>query len=72
MDSGGRCRGPRTLPAANPSHVLIPKTRKEIWLNRVRVWLPPASVAVMAPVLIVFLLGQRYFVRGIALSGMKG
>jgi multiple sugar transport system permease protein len=31
-----------------------------------------ASVIVMAPVLIVFLLGQRYFVRGIALSGMKG
>jgi len=31
-----------------------------------------ASVIVMVPVLIVFLLGQRYFVRGIALSGMKG
>ncbi len=31
-----------------------------------------ASVIVMAPVLVVFLLGQRYFVRGIALSGMKG
>ena len=31
-----------------------------------------ASMVVMAPVLIVFLLGQRYFVRGIALSGMKG
>ena len=31
-----------------------------------------ASVIVMIPVLIVFLLGQRYFVRGIALSGMKG
>ena len=24
--------------------VLIPKTRKEIWLNRVRVWLPPLFV----------------------------
>jgi hypothetical protein len=24
--------------------VLIPKTKKEIWLNRVRVWLPPAFV----------------------------
>jgi protein-S-isoprenylcysteine O-methyltransferase Ste14 len=24
--------------------VLIPKTRREIWLNRVRVWLPPAFV----------------------------
>ena len=31
-----------------------------------------ASVIVMLPVLIVFLIGQRYFVRGIALSGMKG
>jgi multiple sugar transport system permease protein len=31
-----------------------------------------ASVIVMVPVLIVFLLGQRYFVRGIALSGLKG
>jgi len=31
-----------------------------------------ASVIVMIPVLIVFLIGQRYFVRGIALSGMKG
>jgi len=24
--------------------VLIPKTRREIWLNRVRIWLPPAFV----------------------------
>ncbi len=31
-----------------------------------------ASVIVMAPVLIVFVLGQRYFVRGIVLSGLKG
>ncbi len=31
-----------------------------------------ASVIVMIPVLLVFLIGQRYFVRGIALSGMKG
>ncbi len=31
-----------------------------------------ASVIVMVPVLIVFMIGQRYFVRGIALSGMKG
>jgi len=31
-----------------------------------------ASVIVMLPVLIVFIIGQRYFVRGIALSGMKG
>ncbi len=28
------------------SGVLIPKTRKEIWLNRVRVWLPPVFVLV--------------------------
>jgi protein-S-isoprenylcysteine O-methyltransferase Ste14 len=26
--------------------MLIPKTNKEIWLNRVRVWLPPAFVVV--------------------------
>lgn len=31
-----------------------------------------ASLMVMAPVIVVFLLGQRYFVRGIVLSGMKG
>jgi multiple sugar transport system permease protein len=30
-----------------------------------------ASVIVMFPVLIVFVIGQRYFVRGIALSGLK-
>jgi protein-S-isoprenylcysteine O-methyltransferase Ste14 len=26
--------------------VLIPKTKKEIWLNRVRIWLPPVFVVV--------------------------
>ena len=31
-----------------------------------------ASVIVMVPVLVVFIVGQRYFVRGIVLSGMKG
>ncbi|MBU0606323.1 MAG: carbohydrate ABC transporter permease [Armatimonadetes bacterium] len=31
-----------------------------------------ASVMVMAPVIVVFILGQRYFVKGIVLSGMKG
>jgi multiple sugar transport system permease protein len=31
-----------------------------------------ASVMVMVPVLIVFVLGQRYFVKGIQLSGIKG
>jgi multiple sugar transport system permease protein len=31
-----------------------------------------ASLMVMAPVVVVFLLGQRYFVKGIVLSGMKG
>lgn len=30
-----------------------------------------ASVLVLAPVIIVFLLGQRYFVRGIVMTGMK-
>ena len=31
-----------------------------------------ASVMVMVPVLVVFVLGQRYFVRGIQMSGIKG
>jgi len=31
---------------AKQGGVLIPKTGKEIWLNRVRVWLPPAFVIV--------------------------
>lgn len=31
-----------------------------------------ASVMVMAPVVIVFVLGQKYFIEGIVLSGMKG
>ncbi len=29
---------------AEASRVLIPKTKREIWLNRVRTWLPPAFV----------------------------
>jgi ABC-type glycerol-3-phosphate transport system permease component len=35
-------------------------------------YLMAASVVTTLPVLIVFLLGQRYFVQGIALTGMKG
>jgi multiple sugar transport system permease protein len=31
-----------------------------------------ASLMVLLPVLVVFMLGQRYFVRGIVLSGLKG
>ena len=31
-----------------------------------------ASLMVMVPVLVVFMLGQRYFVKGIVLSGLKG
>jgi len=31
-----------------------------------------ASVMVMVPVILVFILGQRYFIEGIVLSGMKG
>ncbi len=31
-----------------------------------------ASTVVIAPVLIVFLLGQKYFIEGIAMTGMKG
>jgi multiple sugar transport system permease protein len=30
------------------------------------------SVIVMLPILFVFLLGQRYFVKGIQLGGVKG
>ena len=30
--------------------VLIPRTKKEIWLNRVRVWLPPVFVLVAVAV----------------------
>ena len=30
------------------------------------------SVIVLIPLLIVFLLGQRYFIRGIQLGGVKG
>lgn len=32
--------------SANSLGVLIPRTKKEIWLNRVRVWLPPVFVLV--------------------------
>jgi multiple sugar transport system permease protein len=31
-----------------------------------------ASVMVMVPVLVVFVLGQRYFVKGIQMTGLKG
>jgi len=31
-----------------------------------------AAVLVLAPVLVVFFCLQRYFIRGIALSGLKG
>jgi multiple sugar transport system permease protein len=31
-----------------------------------------ASLVALLPVLIVFVLGQRYFVRGIVMSGLKG
>jgi multiple sugar transport system permease protein len=30
------------------------------------------SVISVVPILVIFLLGQRYFVRGIATTGMKG
>lgn len=35
-------------------------------------YLMAASVMVMGPVILVFLIGQRYFVQGVVLSGMKG
>ena len=35
-------------------------------------YLMAASVMVMGPVVLVFLIGQRYFVQGVVLSGMKG
>ena len=42
--AGGRGRAGRARGEA--VGVLIPKTKKEIWLNRVRVWLPPVFVLV--------------------------
>jgi len=33
-------------PPLKAASVLIPKTKGEIWLNRVRIWLPPLFVAV--------------------------
>lgn len=35
-------------------------------------WLMAASTIALVPVLIIFFVAQRYFVRGIAFSGMKG
>ena len=35
-------------------------------------WLMAASLLVMLPVLIIFLLFQRYFIEGVTLTGMKG
>jgi ABC-type glycerol-3-phosphate transport system permease component len=35
-------------------------------------WLMAASLLVMLPVLIIFVLFQRYFIEGITLTGMKG
>ena len=34
-------------------------------------WMMAASLVVMLPVVIVFFLGQRYFVEGITMSGIK-
>jgi len=35
-------------------------------------WLMAVSLLVMLPVLIIFVLFQRYFIEGITLTGMKG
>ena len=35
-------------------------------------WMMAASLVVMLPVLIVFLLFQRFFIEGVTLSGMGG
>jgi ABC-type glycerol-3-phosphate transport system permease component len=35
-------------------------------------WLMAASTAAILPMLIIFIFGQRYFVEGITLTGMKG
>jgi multiple sugar transport system permease protein len=35
-------------------------------------WLMAASTAAILPMLIIFVFGQRYFVEGITLTGMKG
>lgn len=35
-------------------------------------YLMAASVVVLAPVIVIFFIGQRYFIQGIALTGLKG
>lgn len=35
-------------------------------------WLMAASLAVISPMVVIFAVGQRYFVQGIALTGIKG
>jgi multiple sugar transport system permease protein len=35
-------------------------------------WMMAASLVVMLPVLIVFFVGQKYFVEGVTLTGIKG
>jgi ABC-type glycerol-3-phosphate transport system permease component len=35
-------------------------------------YLMAASLVTMLPVLVIFIIGQKYFVQGIALTGMKG
>jgi len=46
LSAGSGRREVGTGRQAKQGGVLIPKTGKEIWLNRVRVWLPPAFVIV--------------------------
>ena len=35
-------------------------------------WMMAASLVVMLPVVLIFFLGQRYFIQGVALTGIKG
>ncbi len=35
-------------------------------------WLMAASLVVMLPVIVIFLLFQRYFIEGVTLTGMGG
>ena len=58
----------RTVPIGLAYFTSIPET---VGLPQWQLYLAAATFS-MIPTLIVFLLGQRYFVRGITMSGLKG
>jgi multiple sugar transport system permease protein len=58
----------RTLPIGLAFFTSVPET---VGLPQYQLLMAAATFS-MIPTLIVFLLGQRYFIKGIALSGLKG